>query len=103
MSFGGRFDAEIGKRISLRGHYYVIDKVVAEGKQCSSYSCGSRSLVVLIVKPSFCISGGFGVVFIVRDGHGRRLALKRMYVNDETKLQDCKSEIEILVSPLILT
>lgn len=98
MSFGGRFDAEIGKRISLRGHYYVIEKVIAEGRWLINFLFSSRC--ELLSPAHVFITGGFGVVFVVRDGHGRKLALKRMYVNDEVKLQDCKSEIEILVCQL---
>jgi len=42
--------------------------------------------------------GGYGVVFLVRDGGGHKLALKRLYVNDIARLEECKLEIEILVS-----
>lgn len=44
------------------------------------------------------VLGGYGVVFLVKDGHGKKFALKRFYVNDESRLQECKTEIEILVS-----
>lgn len=45
--------------------------------------------------------GGYGVVFLVRDGFGKKVALKRLFVNDETRLKESRSEMDILVSVLI--
>ena len=42
--------------------------------------------------------GGFGVVFLVRGKDGARMALKRMFVNNEKDLAVCKREINIVVS-----
>ena len=36
-------------------------------------------------------------MFLVRDGFGKKLALKRLYVNDESRLKECRSEIDVLV------
>jgi serine/threonine protein kinase len=42
--------------------------------------------------------GGFGVVFLVRQrDNGRRLALKRLFVNNDRDLAVAKREISILV------
>lgn len=49
----------------------------------------------------FVFLGGYGVVFLVRDGFGKKVALKRLFVNDETRLKESRSEMDILVSVLI--
>ena len=48
-----------------------------------------------------CVAGGFAIVFLVRSNStGQRLALKRMFVNNEHDLNVCKREIQIAVSTL---
>ena len=47
---------------------------------------------------TFCISGGFAVVFLVKGSSSKRYALKRMYVNNEYDLNVAKREIQIAVS-----
>ncbi|XP_043213171.1 AP2-associated protein kinase 1-like, partial [Amphibalanus amphitrite] len=42
--------------------------------------------------------GGFAIVFLVRASGGQKLALKRMYVNNESDLQACRREIQITSS-----
>lgn len=42
--------------------------------------------------------GGFSLVFLVKANNGIRYALKRLYVNNEQDLANCKREIEIAVS-----
>lgn len=46
--------------------------------------------------------GGFAIVFLVRLHSGSRLALKRMYVNNDHDLAVCQKEIKIMVRrPLV--
>lgn len=42
--------------------------------------------------------GGFAIVYLVRASNGTRMALKRMYVNNEQDLNVAKREIQIAVS-----
>lgn len=63
------FDGEIGKRLSVGRYSVVIDGTLAEG--------------------------GFGVVFRVRGQGNRPYALKRMFVNDTSRLKVCQQEIQI--------
>ena len=42
-------------------------------------------------------TGGFALVFVVRTSSGHKCALKRLSVNEESDLQVCKREIQILV------
>ena len=47
----------------------------------------------------FFVPGGFAIVFLVKvQGSGERLALKRMFVNNDQDLTVCKREIQISVS-----
>lgn len=43
------------------------------------------------------IAGGFAIVFLVKLPNGSRLALKRMYVNNDRDLAVCQKEIKIMV------
>ncbi|XP_067932691.1 AP2-associated protein kinase 1-like [Watersipora subatra] len=70
MSGSSSFLSDVGKRQTIGRHCFTIERVIAEG--------------------------GYGVVFLVKSDHGARFALKRLYVNDEGRLRECKSEIEIL-------
>lgn len=42
--------------------------------------------------------GGFAIVYLVRASNGTKMALKRMYVNNEQDLNVAKREIQIAVS-----
>ncbi len=53
----------------------------------------------LALMSSNCLfSGGFAMVFLVHTPTGQRLALKRMFVNNDHDLNVCKREIQISVS-----
>ena len=41
--------------------------------------------------------GGFSMVFLGRISSGQKVALKRMFVNDEEDLKVCQKEIAIMV------
>lgn len=63
----------IGKTYQLSKHSVCVEDVIAEG--------------------------GFSIVFLVRSSrNGKKYALKRMYVNNETDLEVCKFEIHIIRS-----
>ena len=47
-------------------------------------------------------SGGFAIVFLVKNLSGQRFALKRMFVNNEEDLAVSKREIQIAVSMKVL-
>lgn len=47
--------------------------------------------------------GGFAIVYLVRASNGTRMALKRMYVNNEQDLNVAKREIQIAVSKITCT
>ncbi|XP_031433156.1 AP2-associated protein kinase 1 isoform X2 [Clupea harengus] len=66
-SAGGNF---IGRVFTIGRHQVTVDETLAEG--------------------------GFAIVFLVRTHQGVRVALKRMYVNNEHDLQVCKREIQIM-------
>lgn len=56
------------------------------------------SNIVYVLYKLQIVSGGFALVFLVKAMNGQRLALKRMFVNNEQDLQVCKREIQIAVS-----
>ncbi|XP_059167493.1 BMP-2-inducible protein kinase-like isoform X2 [Physella acuta] len=60
----------IGKTFQIGRYSVVVDDVIAEG--------------------------GFAVVFLVKLPNGSRLALKRMYVNNDRDLAVCQKEIKIM-------
>ncbi|RUS71634.1 hypothetical protein EGW08_020604, partial [Elysia chlorotica] len=60
----------IGKTFQVGRYSVVVDDVIAEG--------------------------GFAVVFLVKTPNGNRLALKRMYVNNDRDLAVCQKEIKIM-------
>ncbi|XP_005095146.1 BMP-2-inducible protein kinase [Aplysia californica] len=60
----------IGKTFQIGRFSVVVDEVIAEG--------------------------GFAVVFLVKNANGGRLALKRMYVNNDRDLAVCQKEIKIM-------
>lgn len=60
----------IGKTFQVGRYSVVVDDVIAEG--------------------------GFAVVFLVKAQNGSRLALKRMYVNNDRDLAVCQKEIKIM-------
>ena len=60
-----------------------------------------RLYLLLITKFSNNLLGGFSIVFLVRSvTSGKKYALKRMYVNNQSDLEVCKQEIDIIVSLL---
>ncbi len=66
----------IGKSYQLTKHSVTVEDVIAEG--------------------------GFSIVFLVRSSrNNKRYALKRMYVNNQTDLEVCQFEIQIIVGFLI--
>lgn len=74
-SSGQNYSHFIGKVYQLAKHSVYVEDVIAEG--------------------------GFSIVFLVKSNlNGKRYALKRMYVNNETDLEACKFELQIIVSHL---
>jgi AP2-associated kinase len=72
-SSGQNYSHFIGKVYQLSKHSVYVEDVIAEG--------------------------GFSIVFLVKSNlNGKRYALKRMYVNNETDLEACKFELQIIVS-----
>ncbi|CAG5124358.1 unnamed protein product, partial [Candidula unifasciata] len=60
----------IGKTFQINRYNVVVEDIIAEG--------------------------GFAIVFLVRLPNGNHLALKRMYVNNESDLAVCQKEIKIM-------
>lgn len=67
----------IGKIYQLSKHTVSIEDVIAEG--------------------------GFSIVFLAKSNvNGKKYALKRMYVNNETDLEACRLEIQIIVCDFLI-
>lgn len=57
--------------------------------QIGQYNCTVEDVIA---------EGGFAFVFLVKAQNGKRYALKRLHVNNEQDLGNCKKEIDIAVS-----
>lgn len=81
----------IGKVYTLKQYQCTVEDVIAEGL----FNWISRFKINFLFILFFL--GGFAFVFLVKAQNGMRYALKRLNVNNEHDLTNCKREIEIAV------
>lgn len=82
----------IGKVFNVGRQTVTVEDVLAEGEyfQQKTNRVTEKCLLHNL--------GGFAIVYLVKAGNGTRMALKRMYVNNEQDLNVAKREIQIAVS-----